>query len=219
VWTGVYIGLHGGGMWSDSRSMSPFAGAFNTGIGQELSASPSGGLIGGHLGVNYQLRHFLIGAEVSFAGTNLKDGRIPANLLPTDRLTLDINDLLLVTGRLGVVVGQYLLYAKGGFASTAMDLNVASATLPVAANVTQRESGWTVGAGLEARIVSNLLFGLEYNYISLPNERLSSITAGAIPNVPIHLNLEDLHAHTVTARLSILFGPHACCSEGLLGKY
>jgi outer membrane immunogenic protein len=206
-------------MWSDSRSTSPFAEAFNRGIGQELSPSASGGLLGGHLGFNYQLRHFLIGAEVSFAGSNLKDGPFPANLLPTDRLTIDMSDLLLVTGRLGVVVGQSLFYARGGYASSSIELNAASATLPVTANISQRESGWIVGGGLEARIVSNLIFGLEYNYISLPTERFSTITAGAIPNVPLHLNFEDLHAHTVTARLSILFGPQACCSEGLLGKY
>jgi opacity protein-like surface antigen len=147
--------------------------------------------------------------------------------LMQDRKAPDLQNLLqrtvgpyiLVTGRLGVVVGQSLFYARGGYASSSIELNAASATLPVTANISQRESGWIVGGGLEARIVSNLIFGLEYNYISLPTERFSTITAGAIPNVPLHLNFEDLHAHTVTARLSILFGPQACCIEGLLGKY
>jgi ubiquinol-cytochrome c reductase cytochrome c subunit len=32
-------------------------------------------------------------------------------------------------------------------------------------------------------------------------------------------DLADIHAQTVVARISVLFGPNACCNEGLLGKY
>ena len=217
LWTGIYIGLQAGGMWSDGHSTSPFPQAFGAGVGQELSPSSSGGLLGGHLGYNYQFGHFLIGAEVAVVAANPRTAS--ANVL-ADQLTLGMDDLVTLTGRLGVVVkDQFLFYTKGGFASSSLELHAASATLPVTANISQRESGWTVGAGIESRMVSNLLFGLEYNYISLPNQSFAAVTGGAIPNVPVQLNLDGLHAHTATARLSILFGPGACCREGLLGKY
>jgi opacity protein-like surface antigen len=173
--------------------------------------------VGGHLGVNYQLRQFLIGAEISYSDAELRNTSIGASVVPADRFTVDMTDLLMITGRLGYVHGQYLVYARGGYASAEVETRAASATQSVAATISQRESGWTIGGGLEARIISNLLFSLEYNYLSFARDQFSGVTAGA--GVPLHVDLDDLHAHIVTARLSILFGPHACCSEGVLGKY
>jgi hypothetical protein len=68
-------------------------------------------------------------------------------------------------------------------------------------------------------MVGNILFGLEYNYVNLPGDRFTGVTGGTGPAGPFNFDINNLQMHTVTARLSILFGPHGCCSEGLIGKY
>jgi len=110
------------------------------------------------------------------------------------------------------------LYAKTGYANSQLELTAGSSA-GVVARAAQREGGWLVGAGLESRIVSNIIFGLEYNYVGLAGDRFRSVTAGTITGAPFNADIDNAHMHTVLARLSILFGPHACCGEGLLGKY
>ena len=73
IWTGVYIGTHLGGAWTDPSWTFPFVETFNTATGQSFSSSASGAVWGGHVGANYQLHHFLIGVEVSYAGSRLRN--------------------------------------------------------------------------------------------------------------------------------------------------
>lgn len=220
VWTGLYIGTNIGGAWSDPNWSFPFVETFNTAAGQNFTASTSGLLWGGQLGLNYQFhQHFLVGAEVTYAGSRMS-GIVtgPFAAAPTDQFNIDAADLFTVSGRLGVIAGQYLFYAKGGYASSLVEIdagNVAGTT----AHASQRLNGWLVGAGLESRVVSNIIFGVEYNYIDLGGARFTGVTAGTAPGAPFNVDISDLQTHTVTARVSILFGPHACCSEGVLGKW
>jgi len=218
IWTGVYIGTHLGGAWSDPSWTFPFAETFNTAAGQSFSSSASGAVWGGHIGANYQFNRFLIGVEVSYAGSRLTNsviGPLPSN---SNRFGIDVSDLFTVSGRLGIVHGQYLFYAKTGYASSQLELN-AGPSGGVLARSAQREGGWLVGAGLESRMVSNIIFGLEYNYVGLASDRFTGLTTGTIAGAPFNADIDNAHMHTVLARLSILFGPHACCGEGLLGKY
>src|SRR5262249_51458440 len=71
LWTGVYLGTHLGGVWSNPTWTLPLVESFNTIPGQSFSPSGSGAVWGGHLGVNYQFQHYLIGAEVGYAGNRL----------------------------------------------------------------------------------------------------------------------------------------------------
>ena len=218
-WTGFYIGTHAGASWADPDWTFPVpAETFNP--GQNFSTSARGPIWGGHIGFNYQIHHFLIGTEVSYAGSRLSD-TITSDLpnLPPDQGTYTVaqNDLFTVTGRLGFVHSNFLLYGKAGYANSSMEVKFAS-TEGTTASATRRESGWTVGGGVEARMISNIIFGLEYNYVNLPGDRFSASAAGTTPG-QFTADISDIHEHTFLARLSVLFGPSACCSEGLLGKY
>jgi outer membrane immunogenic protein len=222
VWTGFYIGTNIGGAWSDPSWRFPFVEAFNTPPGgQSFSPSASGWIWGGQLGLNYQIHHFLIGAEASYAGNRLRDtvtGPLAAS--PTDQFVIGAADLFTATGRIGVIAfhNQFLFYGKGGYASSLVEVQALSST-GITARASQRENGWVVGAGLESRMVSNVIFGLEYNYVSLAGDRFTGVTGGTGPAGPFNFDIINLQMHTFTARLSVLFGPHACCSEGLIGKY
>jgi len=220
VWTGLYIGTNLGGAWSDPNWTFPFVESFNTAAGQSFSTSTSGLLWGGQLGLNYQFhQHFLVGAEVTYAGSRMS-GLVTGPFPPAiaDQFNIDAADLFTASGRLGVIAGQYLFYAKGGYASSLIEINAANVG-GTTSHASQRLSGWLVGGGLESRVVSNIIFGVEYNYINLSGDRFTGVTAGTVPGAPFNVDIGDVQTHTVVARLSILFGPHACCSEGVLGKW
>jgi opacity protein-like surface antigen len=217
-WSGVYAGLHVGAARSKTGWTFPFDESFNTAAGQNFPISAEGGAVGGHLGVNYQFWRILVGAEVSYTLVDLSDIVIgPIAGSPTDRFKVDERDLFTLTGRLGVTHDKFLLYGKAGFASTIVDVTAFSPT-GVMAQATQRANGWIVGGGLDTRIFSDVLLGVEYNYVTLPGERFTSLT-NATPAGPFNVDIRDIHMQTIVARLSILFGPNACCHDGLFGKY
>jgi outer membrane immunogenic protein len=219
-WSGFYVGLHFGGVWSDTSWSFPFAESFNTVAGQSFSFSRDGALIGGQLGFNYQISpYFLIGAELTGAFAGLDERRIsPLVGTPLNRFKIDSGDLFTLTGRLGYVHDKFLYYGKAGYANGGVDVS-AITTTGITASENRRENGWVVGGGIEMRLFSEVLFGIEYNFIDFPGDRFTAVTGGTAPNLPFHVDTSDIHTQTVVARLSVLFGPNACCHEGVLGKY
>lgn len=218
-WSGVYIGLHGGARWGSTDLTFPFVENFNTASGQNFSSSQNQGVFGGHIGANLQISRILIGAEASY--DYVGRGRAitgPVAAFPVDRFALDTKDLLTITGRIGFAHDKFLLYTKAGYANSFVEVSAISST-GVTARATERESGWIVGAGLETRLLSDILLGVEYNYLSLPSDRFSTLTGGTTGGLPFHADIDVPHMHLVMARLSILFGPYACCHDGLLGRY
>ena len=221
LWTGVYLGTHIGGGWSDPTWSFPFVGPFNAIAGEGFSPSASGLIWGGHVGINYQFNgSFLVGAELGYAGNRLSARTMgPFPGAPLDQFHMDGSDLFTLACRVGYIFhDQYLFYGKAGYASSLLEISALS-TAGAAAHAQERENGWLVGVGFESRIISNILFGLEYNYIGFSDDRFTSVTGGTAPSGPFNADIGNLHMQTFVARLSILFGPQSCCSEGLLGKY
>jgi outer membrane immunogenic protein len=220
LWTGVYLGTHLGGVWGDETWSFPLVQSFSTIPGQGFSPSGSGAIWGGHIGINYQFQHYVIGAEVGYAGNGLSAAVTgPFASTPQDQFRVDAVDLFTLAGRLGYVFhDQYLFYGRAGYANSLVEVSARSA-MGIAARASERENGWLIGAGVESRVISNVLFGLEYNYIGFASDRFSTLTGGTTPGVPFNADIGNPHMQTFVARLSILFGPNACCSEGVLGKY
>ncbi len=219
VWTGVYLGIQAGATWGEPRWSFPVVESFNTAPGQNFSISESGVSFGGHLGYNYQINNIVLGAEISYADSS-EEGRIrgPIAGFPLDIYKVSVQDLFAAVGRLGFAHDQFLFYGKAGYANSGIDLGAGSA-LGVTAHASQRESGWIVGAGFDARMISNLLFGVEYDFVDLPGGHFTSTTGGTAPGAPFIAGIGSAQVQTIMARFSILFGPTACCGEGLLGKY
>src|SRR5262245_29657043 len=128
-WTGIYAGFHVGSRWSDRHWSFPFAESFNTIAGQGFSLSSDGAVLGVHLGINYQISHILIGAELSGTFSDLNDtviGPLPGS--PLNRFKISGGDLFTLTGRLGYVYDKFLIYGKAGFANGGVDVSAVSAT-------------------------------------------------------------------------------------------
>ena len=208
TWSGVYAGFYAGGAWADTGWSFPFVETYNTAPGQHFSTSPQGAIVGMQAGINYQMGVFLVGAEASFAGSNMVEtltGPVTATL-PSDRLRTDVSNLFTATGRIGVAADKFLFYGKGGYANSNVDVKALSGPpVPgITANANRASDGWVVGGGLEYRLRRSLVLGVEYNYVDLSGSRFSTTTGGTVPGGPFNVDLGDVRFQTVTARLSIL---------------
>jgi outer membrane immunogenic protein len=146
-WTGFYLGINGGGAWG--RSQWDGVDHFNV----------SGGLIGGTIGYNWQINQFVVGAEGDLDWSGVR-GSTNVACLPGCQTR---NHWLgTVRGRLGYAFDRFLPYITAGLAVG--DVN---ASVPGFPGGSISSAGWTVGAGLEVGVVSNVSLKAEYLFVDL----------------------------------------------------
>jgi outer membrane immunogenic protein len=215
-WSGFYLGLHGGGGWSGSDLSFPEANFYSTVPNQGYSSSADGWVFGGHAGYNFQFGSLVFGPEVSYSGMTLKDyqtGGVDPNF-PADAYRTRVEDLLTVTGRLGFAINRdWLVYARGGWARAEVSVDALSGPpVPnVGAQWKTHLDGWTAGGGIEYKVGKYGVLGLEYSYVKLDNETVSSkFGPGSIA-----LNMNDTDIQTVQARFSILLNREEAPMESL----
>ncbi len=148
-WSGLYLGIHGGGGWTKSASELAGPGGLQAlvdliGIPDSSSHDMDGFLAGGHVGLQRQFGGLVLGVEASFTGGRLRDSSTTAfdgalGLPPLFGATWDgettsstkVGEIFTATGRIGYAVDRWLGYVKGGYASaevshsstTAVDVN------------------------------------------------------------------------------------------------
>ena len=162
TWTGIYIGVSGGGNWGSTNVKDP--------LGNSLSGSfnLSGALVGGTIGVNYQMGHIVAGLEGDLSWTN-KSGRA-GNIAPFNpAFAARISESWIATERLrlGYATGPVLLYITGGGAFAGVT-NKDIAPAPIA-SVSQynRYFGYALGGGVEWRFAPSWTLKAEYLYANL----------------------------------------------------
>jgi outer membrane immunogenic protein len=146
-WAGFYIGVNGGGGWADNK--------FND--LPMLKAKPSGGLVGGHAGYNWQTGSVVGGLEVDFDGADITKTFAPTVGTSMKEKT---DELATARARLGyLVLPSLLAYGTGGAAWGHTALTSMNAGLP-ANGVDQ--FGWAAGAGVEYKIWDHFIARAEY---------------------------------------------------------
>ncbi|HEX5507630.1 MAG TPA: outer membrane protein [Pseudolabrys sp.] len=150
-WTGFYVGINGGGGFGHSSFTDPFfSDRFNV----------SGGLVGGTLGYNWESGPIVWGLEGDIDWSSIR-GSADCGIATTCHLR---NDWLgTFRGRLGYAVNQSLLpYITGGLAVG----NIKN-SIDFVGSSNETKAGWTVGAGLEARISGPWTAKIEYLFVDL----------------------------------------------------
>jgi outer membrane immunogenic protein len=170
-WTGFYLGINGGGAWGDSRW---------NGLG--IKNSPSGGMVGGTAGYNWQGvgSPWVFGIEGDVDWTDISDSVACAGFICQTKN----NWLGTVRGRVGYAWDRFLPYFTGGVAFGDIKATIA----PFAGN-SSTNAGWTVGAGVEGVIVGNWTAKLEYLYVDLGDTTCGAFTCGAATNVDLTTNV------------------------------
>ncbi|MDP1868771.1 MAG: outer membrane beta-barrel protein [Bradyrhizobium sp.] len=205
-WTGFYLGANGGGGWG--RGCWTFIGTVPAvGLPAPLDEgcnSPSGGIIGGQVGFNWQTGPMVFGLEAQGNWANLQGQNV--SLLPTPPFPASTNrtrvdGLGLFTGRLGFAWGSTLLYAKGGAAVVHQEHDF-TLTGVVAPPVVANETRWggTIGGGVEHKFTQNWSGAVEYNYVGLGTSRLTFPSQPLAAIVDISRDL-----HLVTLRINYSF--------------
>jgi outer membrane immunogenic protein len=201
-WSGFYVGGNAG--WEDTHTSWT---SFDT-APEAVSARRSGGTAGGQVGVLGQWGSFVAGLEVSYNGLfggSATGGNV---LFPNQFGEAKINDLLLVTGRVGWAWNQNLIYAKGGWANSDVKLNFLAGVPPVTTGTTSgRENGWTVGAGWEYGFAPSWSVALEYDFahLNIGDRRYSIIPTAVCVNPACGTTAAGSDIQMVTARLNYHF--------------
>ena len=148
-WTGFYLGLNGGYGFGRAEFNGGAPGSFNAG----------GGLFGATVGYNWQTGPLVFGLEGDIDWSGMRGSATCGGITSCDVR----NDYLAtIRGRLGYAFDRFLPYITAGLA--AGDIN---ATRPGFPGGSSSNAGWTVGAGLEFGIASNVSIKAEYLYVDL----------------------------------------------------
>ena len=195
LWSGLYIGIDGG--WAGGTGdqiagvgSATFGNPFSTGGGMPgtvAGISTEGGLVGGHIGYNYQVSNLVVGLEASAAWTNVSGTTtmgltFPNGAVATATWSTKVNWQATATPRVGFAYGNWLAYAKGGLAAAGDHVSVANLTGGGALSATQQRVGYTAGAGFEWTPNGSWVFGIEYDYLNFGSNQnyagFSLVTSG-----------------------------------------
>ena len=170
-WTGFYLGINGGGSWGDS-DWTGFA----------VNNSPSGGMVGGTVGYNWQGAGspWVFGLEGDIDWANLSDTVACAGL----NCQTKTNRFGTVRGRVGYAWDRFLPYFTGGVAFGDVE-----ASRTGFAGSSDTNVGWTVGAGIEGVLAGNWTAKLEYLYADLGDTTCSAVACGTATNVDLQVNI------------------------------
>jgi outer membrane immunogenic protein len=222
-WQGFYLGINGGGGWSDTTFRGvPITGdhfllpisSVSTG-----NSNDSNWVFGGQIGYNWQINRFVLGIEGDWSGANVRNstGLIPDPVFAGENIRLQskIEQYGSIVGRVGFApTNDWLLYARGGWAtaritSNPQDFFPLPATLQHFSSGAAWHSGGTVGAGVEYKFARNWVVGLQYDYYDFGTERHSNpviATTGAAVGAPTFYSQDvSTRMSTITGRISYLF--------------
>ncbi len=177
----------------------------NSAPGSRFSHDLDGWLAGGQAGFNWQTGPWVLGAEVSVSGGDLAGSSQSVVSATDDRLKTEVGTLVTVVGRLGYAWDRWLAYAKAGYAGANVKFSasdIGGGGPSGSTSDSDFENGYTLGAGLEYMLTSNLSLGVDYSFVSLTDAR-RSFGDGAGQNIT--LNRDDLDVHAVTARINYRF--------------
>ena len=176
-WTGCYLGGHLGGGFAHKDITDPvqlvqdsFAEAAVTNGITTVSPSPSGVVIGGQIGCDYQFApSWVVGIEGAASGSTMKGSRtvgLPLGNPDTAVVQAKTDFLTSVTARVGYAFDNVLLYAKGGvaLAGDRYDVTGSFAGTPFGFEGLENRIGWTAGGGVEWAFSQHWSASLEYDY-------------------------------------------------------
>jgi outer membrane immunogenic protein len=206
-WSGFYVGVNGG--WEQARTSWVSFGSSATNI----TTTSGGGTAGGQVGVLGQWGSFVAGAEVSYNGLfgpSAMNTTVPFVVAFNGQSKVE--DLLLVTTKVGWTANRNLFYVKGGYANGEVKLNEVLGPPAFAGFVTGgvtsgRASGWTAGLGWEYMFAQAWSAGIEYDYARLDvGQRLYTPVNGfGCPFPACGVRDGTVELNSITARLNYHF--------------
>jgi outer membrane immunogenic protein len=205
-WTGFYIGGFGGykfaatvisldlfGDWNASSNDRADRDVIEPRGSEDLDTS--GAELGGLIGYNYQWNEWVLGLEASGGYLWLRDSNetdifvIPeSNHRYSLRTSLKTHYLTTIGGRIGYAFCRWLPYVTGGLAVGDIDFDQiilqhgssGSVFFDEGGNISDTQTGWMVGAGLQYAITDHWSARAQYQYVDLGCSNFDSV--GSVGN-------------------------------------
>jgi outer membrane immunogenic protein len=197
-WTGLFIGIEGGGGWG--RSDWTYVGPLTF-----TNRDIDGALAGGVIGYNWQApgSNFVIGVEGNLNWADINGSALCPN--PAFACSSRLDSLFTATGRLGYAWNSLLLYVKGGAAWTHEKYETTVVgTGALFSSASNDRVGYTVGAGLEYMFAPNWSAKVEYDYADFGTKRMQLVTPAGVLDTPPGTDVR-LDLHTVKAGINYHF--------------
>jgi outer membrane immunogenic protein len=208
-WTGFYAGIDGGWAKADFDHSFNSGGHYNFDPGDTFDYDDNGGLLGGHVGYNWQVQHLVFGIEAGAAKTWLEANEVESPFFPVaDVWSSRVKWLGSVTPRVGFTHDRALVYVKGGWAFGEVEDRVEHIDTDFV-SASDTRNGWTIGGGAEFKLTDNIILGAEYNYYDLGDAKIDKESREIPGGGPAGFGTNhdfDVTVHAVTARLSFKFG-------------
>jgi outer membrane immunogenic protein len=200
LWTGYYIGVHGGWGWGSTHVNDP---TLDHPIFFPQEYKSNGPIAGGQIGANWQFGNVVYGAEIDGSWASMRSdgqgGNVPGNPIAGQfNDGFEIRALATATGRVGYTMGNWLVYAKAGGAWANIKARTGSISPVVVTHIEDR-FGPTAGAGMEVALLRNVSGKIEYNFVYLPEHQFRFVFHGADSFI-------DHYVHLFKAGINVRFG-------------
>ena len=204
TWCGWYVGVNGGGAWGGGKTGNLVDFTPDLALAVSLGLTPSalganhGGAFGGvQFGYNWAAGNWLVGFEADLQGANI--GKTNTTSLSVRALTVfgAISDSSVSTGRdhidrfgtargrLGVTLGNVLLYGTGGFAFGEVNASVTNSfpldDIDFLGSSNGTRFGWVAGGGIEWMFAPNWSLKTEYLHLDLGSSNVQFSTEPSDP--------------------------------------
>jgi outer membrane immunogenic protein len=205
-WSGFYTGAELGGAWSDMHWTYQNTNFFNSigplVLGNSFDTNPEG-VIGGFVGgYNYQTGPWVLGVEVAALATDADQDRASPFFPATDVYSVQLNWLTSIAGRIGYAADRWMLYAKGGWAGGAVDIQLTDQAAGVYASKNVWATGWTAGGGLDYMLYRHVSVGVAYDYAAVSADNKPIVCGGCGPGFNTPVLSSDIKVQSVMARLT-----------------
>lgn len=176
-WTSCYLGGHLGGGFARKDITDPvqlvqdsFLVPGSTNGITTVSPAPTGVVIGGQIGCDYQFASaWVVGIQGAASGSTMKGSTtigLPLGNPDTALVKATTDFLPSLTARVGYAFDNVLLYARGGvaLAGDKYDVTGSFAGTPFGFEGLDLRLGWTAGGGVEWAFSRHWSANIEYDY-------------------------------------------------------
>jgi outer membrane immunogenic protein len=192
IWSGFHAGIIGGFGWTETS----FDDDDNSG-----SYDSEGGGAGLFAGYDWQAGNIVFGVDASIS--YLFDGEVEELLAPGTALEADSDWFATVRGRVGYAFDNFLVYAAGGAAFQDAQTTVIALGPDVAVDADETLVGWTIGAGVDAKIAENWSFRVEYLYARFEDQEFTYDFTPVGGNLVV--SESDIENHTIRGGIAYHF--------------
>ena len=172
-WTGLYVGVDAGYLWSSVSVFDPAAAAAGT-----PTTHPNSFTFGGHIGYLYQFNSpLVIGVEgdlswLNGSATGVFPGVTTSGMIANTKWDASLR------GILGYAFDTNLIYATGGASwingNGCGFVTATPGTCVANTNYSVTESGWTVGGGFAHAFTQNIIARVEYLHADYGTKTLTA---------------------------------------------